>query len=52
MAAILNGSVANLIGLSTEKPEEAELYTLYLEVDTGDFYYYDGESWAKVGGDS
>lgn len=23
--------------------------SLFLEVDTGDFYYYNGTSWAKVG---
>ena len=23
--------------------------SLFLELDTGDFYYFDGESWNKVG---
>lgn len=23
---------------------------LFLELDTGDFYFYDGTAWAKVGG--
>ena len=23
---------------------------LFLELDTGDFYYFDGSNWAKVGG--
>lgn len=38
-------------GLSTdEKPEDADVNALLLEVDTGDFYYFDGENWGKVGG--
>lgn len=48
--AVLNGSVADYRGLSTEsKPAEAEKYALLLEEDTGDFYYFDGEEWVKVG---
>lgn len=47
----LNGSVANLLGLSTDtKPTSVEINTLFLELDTGDFYYFDGTTWAKVGG--
>lgn len=38
-------------GLSTdEKPTDADVNALLLEVDTGVFYYFDGESWGKVGG--
>ena len=38
-------------GLSTdEKPADADVNALLLEVDTGDFYYFDGENWGKVGG--
>lgn len=39
-------------GLSTDtKPTEKVLEnSLFLELDTGDFYYFTGESWAKVGG--
>jgi hypothetical protein len=40
-------------GLSTDaKPTGAivQVNSLFLELDTGDFYYYDGEAWAKVGG--
>lgn len=38
-------------GLSTdEKPADADVNALLLEVDTGYFYYFDGESWGKVGG--
>ena len=47
----LNGSAANLLGYSTdEKPTDVEINTLFLELDTGDFYYFNGTAWAKVGG--
>ena len=42
-------------GLSTEtKPEPAYIKngSLFLELDTGDVYYYDGSDWAKVGADA
>ena len=41
-----------LEGLSTdEKPtEDVGVNSLFLELDTGDFYYFDGEDWSKVGG--
>lgn len=52
MAITLNGANADYMGLSTdEKPiNEIPVNTLFLELDTGDFYYYDGTEWAKVGG--
>lgn len=39
-------------GLSTdEKPtDNVTINSLFLELDTGDFYYFDGEQWTKVGG--
>ena len=47
----LNGQNANLLGKSTdEKPTNVEINTLFLELDTGDFYYFDGTNWLKVGG--
>lgn len=47
----LNGSTADYLGLSTDtKPTNAETNALFLELDTGDFYYFDGTAWAKVGG--
>lgn len=47
----LNGSTANLLGLSTDtKPTNAEINTIFLELDTGNFYYFNGNTWAKVGG--
>lgn len=47
-----NGANLDLRGLSTDtKPTDKAENTLFLEVDTGDFYYFDGTEWAKVGGD-
>lgn len=47
----LNGSRANLVGLSTDtKPLDAEVNTIFLELNTGDFYYFDGTDWLKIGG--
>ena len=47
------GSVAKYTGLSTdEKPLDADLNDLMLELDTGDIYYFtgvEGSEWAKVG---
>ena len=40
-------------GLSEDnKPAEAPVNSLFLELDTCDFYYFDGTQWAKVGGSS
>lgn len=40
------------VGLSTdEKPTDTEVNALFLELDTGDFYYFDGTTWNKVGGE-
>ena len=41
----------NYKGLSTDtKPTDCAPNSLFLELDTGDFYYYTGTAWAKVGG--
>lgn len=51
-----NGNLQNTYkeysGLSTdEKPtENVGVNSLFLELDTGDFYYFNGTDWAKVGG--
>ena len=39
-------------GLSTDtKPtENIAVNSLFLELDTGDFYYFNGVAWEKVGG--
>lgn len=40
-------------GLSTdEKPTDCAANSLFFELDTGDFYYFTGDTWMKVGGDS
>lgn len=37
-------------GLSTDtKPTDCGINSLFLELDTGDFYYFTGTNWAKVG---
>lgn len=41
-------------GLSTDgdKPTEGvAVNDLFLELDTGDGYYFDGSAWAKIGGE-
>lgn len=46
-----NGSTAGRLGLSTDqKPTNVEVNELFLELDTGDLYYFDGTTWQKVGG--
>lgn len=46
----LNGASADYRGLSTdEKPTDAPDNSLFLEVDTGNFYFFDGTTWQKVG---
>ena len=39
-------------GYSTDtKPtDDVGVNSLFLELDTGDFYYFTGETWEKVGG--
>lgn len=38
-------------GLSTDtKPTECAVNSLFLELDTGDFYYFTGTTWEKIGG--
>ena len=46
----LNGATANYVGLSTDnKPENIEINSLLLELDTGNFYYFNGTDWIEVG---
>lgn len=50
-----NGEQGNLFqfcGLSTDtKPTEGiGVNSLFLELNTGDVYYFNGSTWAKVGG--
>lgn len=38
-------------GLSTDqKPTDCAVNSLFLELDTGDCYYFNGSAWQKVGG--
>jgi hypothetical protein len=49
--AITVNATTDYRGLSTDpKPTDADINALLLEVDTGDFYYFDtDEDWHKVG---
>lgn len=39
-------------GLSTDtKPSRCAVNSLFLELDTGEFYYFNGTTWEKVGGE-
>lgn len=50
------GNRFDFMGLSTDaKPTNSEQFpmdtnSLFLELDTGDIYYFTGSTWAKVGG--
>ena len=53
MAVLLNGQGADYRGLRTDvKPtgEMVAVNSIYLELDTGNFYYFDGTTWNKIGG--
>lgn len=54
MAITLKGASADLLGTSRDsKPTEGvAVNTLFYELDTKDEYYFTGETWAKVGGES
>ena len=49
------GTELELAGLSTdEKPTEVQSFpvginSLFLELDTGNFYYFNGTSWTQLG---
>lgn len=39
-------------GLSTDtKPTECAVNSLFLELDTGIFYYFTGTEWVQIGGE-
>ena len=47
----VNSKHAEIFGKSTEiKPTDAGINDLYIELDTGECYYWDGSTWSKVGG--
>ena len=47
-----NGNLMQFAGLSTDtKPTEGiAVNSMFLELDTGDLYYFDGSDWQEVGG--
>lgn len=47
----LQGNTATYCGESTDdKPTDAAVNAKFLELDTGDKYYFDGSTWEKIGG--
>lgn len=52
MAITLKGSAATYVGLSTDtKPTEGiQTNTIFHELDTNEYYYFDGTNWQKIGG--
>ena len=53
MAVTLKGASANYNGLSTDtKPTNAPVNSIFTELDTNTDYYFTGETWEKVGGES
>lgn len=48
----LKGAGATYVGTSRDdKPTDVDVNTIFEELDTGDSYYYTGDTWAKVGGE-
>lgn len=42
---------AEILGKSTDtKPTDANINDMFIELDTGDAYYWDGLSWQVIGG--
>lgn len=42
---------AEIFGKSTDsKPTNANINDMFIELDTGDTYYWDGLSWQVIGG--
>lgn len=42
---------AEIFGKSTDtKPTNANINDMFIELDTGDAYYWDGLSWQVIGG--
>lgn len=46
----LNGHGADYRGLSTDnKPTDAAINSIFFELDTEKFYYFDGSTWQPLG---
>lgn len=42
---------AEILGKSTDiKPTDANINDMFIELDTGDAYYWDGSLWQVIGG--
>lgn len=42
---------AEILGKSTDiKPTNANINDMFIELDTGDAYYWDGLAWQAIGG--
>ena len=45
----LKGYTANMLGVSTDqKPTDAEVNTIFRELDTNKYYYFDGTTWNEI----
>jgi hypothetical protein len=51
MAVTFNGAGADYRGFSTDnKSAKPAVNSIFLELDTESFYFYDGSTWNLVGG--
>lgn len=51
VGGITESKHAEIFGKSTDtKPTDANLNDLFIELDTGDAYFWDGLSWQVIGG--
>ena len=51
MAVTLKGATPTYYGVSTDdKPDNAAVNTIFVELDTNKQYYYTGETWDEIGG--
>ena len=45
----LKGYTANMLGVSTDqKPTDAEVNTIFRELNTNKYYYFDGSAWNEI----
>lgn len=45
----LKGYTANMLGVSTDqKPTDADINTIFRELDTNKYYYFDGTDWNEI----
>lgn len=42
---------AEILGKSTDtKPTDVKINDMFIELDTGDAYFWDGSTWVEIGG--